>query len=355
LGGSYFLWQGSQAKKDALAAPLTDNVNVTASVIPINPTISYNTITFVNSTTAVDNITINNRPTNQPITCTFTIASPSGNILIVQTQTQPTSNTCQFDPTQNPETQNAEIISGDVGQIVADRGVGTIQADIRYSNSTKTTDKIPFKTPDLIKSDQRENVNPNLQQITDQTPQSLDKNYLTPTTDVVTKANFYTNIAVGTAVVTSAYIVIFFNIITNIKIAKYRDFTEELDIFLEISPQEIYEGDAIRFVSKIYDESDKVVNNLECVLTIITPNKEKIKIKLLTNKDGKAGVYLTKDGKIDNEKSYREENLHPGEIIKGKIEGFNTTPGQGVAYLKAKLYSDRYRSKQNNWVVRHKT
>jgi len=349
IGGSIVFWMAkSQESKLANAQTLSDNVLVKATVLPKNPTLGYVTILIGSGTTPtvnVNDVTVNGNPTNLPITCTINYASPGGQSVIVTTTTQ-SLNDCNYNPAIPPDNQNADVVSGNTGDITDTPGVGTIQVSISLGGSTIKSPLYNYKVSDLTGG-------PNLN-VQNLQPAIDLKSKLTTPTDLVAKLNTVTGAIVVTSVAVTGYIVIFFNIVNSFKITKFRDFTEELNVGLEVYPREIYVDQPMRFVSKIFDETDKPVNNLECVLTIVTPAKNKIKIKVLTNKNGICGVYITKDGVLDNKTAAHEENLHPGTIERGELQGFNNTPGHGIAYVKARVYSSRYHSRQVTWSVRDK-
>lgn len=350
LGGSIMFWVAkNQDDKLANAQTLSDNVLVKATVLPKNPTLGY-TIIFIGSGTTptvnVEYITVNGNPTNLPIICTINYASPGGESIIVTTTTQ-SINDCNYNPAIPPDNQNAEVVSGNTGNITDIPGVGTVQVSISLSGSTIKSPIYNYKVSDLTGG-------PNLNAQNLQPAIDLKSGLSTPT-DLVAKLNAYTGLIVATSLAVTGYIVIFFNIINSFKITKFRDFTEELNLALDVYPREIHLGQSMRIVSKIFDETDKPVNNLECVLTIVTPAKSTIKIRVVTNKDGKCGVYITKDGRLDSSTASNEENLHPGTIERGDLTGFNDTPGHGIAYVKAKVYSSRYHSRQVTWSARDKS
>jgi hypothetical protein len=349
VGGSVLFWAAkNQEEKLANAQALNDDVQVMATVLPSNPTLGYTTIFIGSGTTptvTVNDITVNNNPTNLPITCTIYYGSPGGQSITVTTVTQ-NINDCQFNPAIPPDNQNAEVVSGNTGDITDIPGVGTVQVSVSLAGSTIQSPLYNYKVTDLTGG-------PNLNVQNLQPAIDLRSNLSDPS-DLVAKLNLYTGVIVATAIAVTGYIVIFFNIVNSFRITKFRDFTEELNVGLDIYPREISTGEPMRFVSKIYDETDKPVNNLECVLTIVTPAKNKIKVQVLTNKNGICGIYITKEGKIDNETAALKENLHPATIERGDLRGFNDTPGHGIAYVKAKIYSSRYHSRQVTWTVKDK-
>ena len=337
-----------QNQKLASAQTLSDSVLVKATVLPSNPTLGYTTIFIGNGTTptvTVKDITVNNKPTNLPITCTINYASPGGQSVIVTTTTQ-NINDCNYNPAIPSKDQNAQVTNGSNSNITDIPGVGTVQVSISLGGSTIKSPAYNYKVSDITGG-------PNLN-VQNLQPAIDLKSNLNIQSDLITKVNLYSGVIVATSVAVTGYLVIFFNIINSFKVTKLRDFTEELDVSLDVFPKEAYVDEPMRFVSKIFDESDKPVNNLECTMTLVTPNKAKVKIKVKTNNEGKCGVYITKDGVIDNKTALKEENLHPAEIERGALTGFNSTPGHGIAYSKARVYSSRYHSRQVTWTIRSK-
>ena len=351
--GTGFVWLDEvQNDKLAQAQTLSDSVLVKATVLPgsnavINygsTTINYSNLPVIN----VNNVTVNNQVTNLPVTCSFTFQNPSGQMVSVLVQAQ-NVNACVYDVNQSPVQQNAIVTEGDINSISNKSGVGQVDIEVNVAGNKV---KIP---PMLYKIDSKidsflsgpilnvQNLQPAVNLNRDKADQ---KN-----SDLITKINLYTGLIVTTTAALSGYILIFFNLINQFKIAKFRDFTEELDFFMYIEPSQIKIDEPIRFVSEIVDESDKPVNNLPCILTVVTPAGVRIKVALETNKDGKCGVCVSNDGFLDNKLSKTEGNLNPGKILSGDFQGFNQTKGHGIAYTKAQIYSQRYRSRQLSWEV----
>jgi hypothetical protein len=352
ITGISFVWFDKlQTEKLASAQTLSDNVLVKATVLapsgtPINygsTTINYSNLPVV----SVNNVTVNGQVTNLPVTCSFTFQSPSSQSVTVVTQAQ-NVNGCIYDLNQSPEQQNATVTQGSLIDLTNNSGIGQVDVIANLAgNSVKIPTmliKIDSKLPDLL-------ANPSLNAQNLEPPLNLNRVNTNPEGDLITKINFYSGLVVATTVAVSGYILVFFNIINNFKVAKFRDFTEELDFFMGIEPNLINVGEPIRFVSKILDETDKPVNNLPCTLTVVTPAGVRIKVAVETNKDGKCGVYVSKDGILDNQLAKSEENLNPGKIISGDFKGCNQSPGHGIAYTKAQIYSQRYRSRQLSWQV----
>ena len=352
ITGTGFLWFDKlESEKSAKAQTLSDEVLVRAIVLPSpgavvnygSTTINYPNLPVI----SVNNVTIDGQVTNFPVTCSFTFQNPAGQAVTVVTQAQ-NVNSCVYDTNQTPDEQNANVIEGDINNITNSSGVGEVEVTINIAQRSINTDPILYK---IDSNTENLSFSPSLNVQNLEPPINLNRVGGNLDSDLVTKINFYSGLIVATTVAVSGYILVFFNIINSFKIAKFRDFTEELDFSISIDPNLITVGEPIRFVSKIIDETDKQVNNLPCILTVVTPAGNTIKVAVETNQDGKCGVYVSKDGVLDNKLAKNQENLNPGKIISGNFKGFNRSPGHGIAYVKAQIYSQRYSSRQLSWLV----